>query len=193
MSDSNRPVPPGLRLGRAEVAGDHANPTRIGLYPGTFDPVTNGHLDVIARAARLLDKLIVGVAISSGKGPLFTLNERVEMVEAEIASIADKNGMVIEVRPYDTLLVDFARKVGASMIVRGLRAVTDFDYEFQMAGMNYRMAPDIETVFLMASERHQFIASRLVKEVAMLGGDITSFVPPLTHERVLKRIRDNKS
>ena len=97
--------------------------------------------------------------------------------------------MVIEVRPFDTLLIDFARKVGASMIVRGLRAVTDFDYEFQMAGMNYRMAPDIETVFLMASERHQFIASRLVKEVAMLGGDISSFVPPLTLERVLQRIR----
>ena len=121
---------------------------RIGLYPGTFDPIANGHLDVIGR-----------------------------------------NGMVIEVIPFDTLLIDFARKLGASMIVRGLRAVSDFDYEFQMAGMNYRMAPDIETVFLMASERHQFIASRLVKEVAMLGGDITSFVPPLTHERILKRIR----
>ena len=124
---------------------------------------------MIARAARLLDKLVVGVAINTGKGPLFTLEERVELVEAEIASIADKNGMVIEVLPFDTLLVDFARKVGATMIVRGLRAVSDFDYEFQMAGMNYRMAPDIETVFLMASERHQFIASRLVKEVAHAG------------------------
>jgi len=162
---------------------------RVGLYPGTFDPVTNGHLDVIARAARLLDKLVVGVAISTGKGPLFTLDERVEMVQAEIASIATQNGMVIEVLPYDTLLIDFARKVGASMIVRGLRAVTDFDYEFQMAGMNYRMAPDVETIFLMASERHQFIASRLVKEVVMLGGDISSFVPPLTHQRMLQRIR----
>ena len=172
---------------------DHAKPGRIGLYPGTFDPVTNGHLDVIARAARLLDRLVVGVAISSGKGPMFTLDERVELVEAEIASIANKNGMVIEVRPYDTLLVDFARKIGASMIVRGLRAVTDFDYEFQMAGMNYRMAPDVETVFLMASERHQFIASRLVKEVAMLGGDISSFVPALTLERVMKRIRENRT
>jgi pantetheine-phosphate adenylyltransferase len=172
---------------------DHMRPARIGLYPGTFDPVTNGHLDVIARAARLLDKLVVGVSISAGKGPMFSLEERVELVEAEIASIADKNGMVIEVRAFDTLLIDFARKVGASMIVRGLRAVTDFDFEFQMFGMNYRMAPDIETVYLMASERHQFIASRLVKEVAMLGGDITSFVPSLTHERVLKRIRDHKS
>jgi len=111
------------------------------IYPGSFDPVTNGHLDVIARAARLLDKLVVGVAISSGKGPLFSLEERVELMQAEIARIATQNGMVIEVLPYDTLLVDFARKVGASMIVRGLRAVSDFDYEFQMAGMNYRMAP----------------------------------------------------
>ena len=162
---------------------------RVGLYPGTFDPVTNGHLDVIARAARLLDKLVVGVAINTGKGPLFSLEERVEMVQAEIASIATENGMVIEVMPFDTLLIDFARRVGASMIVRGLRAVSDYDYEIQMAGMNYRMAPDIETVFLMASERHQFIASRLVKEVAMLGGDVSSFVPPLTLKRMLQRIR----
>jgi pantetheine-phosphate adenylyltransferase len=162
---------------------------RVGLYPGTFDPATNGHLDVIARAARLLDKLVVGVAINTGKGPLFTIEERVELVKAEIERIATQNGMVIEVRTFDTLLIDFARKVGASMIVRGLRAVSDFDYEFQMAGMNYRMAQDIETVFLMASERHQFIASRLVKEVAMLGGDISSFVPPLTLKRVLERIR----
>jgi len=162
---------------------------RTGLYPGTFDPITNGHLDVIARAARLLDKLVVGVAINTGKGPMFTLEERVEMVRAEIETIATRNGMVIEVVPFDTLLVDFARKVGASMIIRGLRAVSDFDYELQMTGMNYRMAPDIETVFLMASETHQFIASRLVKEVAKLGGDITSFVPPLTLDRVLKRTR----
>ena len=164
-------------------------PRRIGLYPGTFDPITNGHLDVISRAARLLDKLVVGVAINNSKGPLFTLEERVELVKAEIDSIATRNGMVIEVVPFDTLLIDFARKLGASMIVRGLRAVSDFDYEFQMAGMNYRMAPDIETVFLMASERHQFIASRLVKEVARMGGDFESFVPALTHARVLKRIR----
>jgi pantetheine-phosphate adenylyltransferase len=168
---------------------ESSRPRRIGLYPGTFDPVTNGHLDVIARAARILDKLVVGVAINTGKGPLFPIEERVELVQSEISSIASKNGMEIEVLPFDTLLVQFARKVGATMIVRGLRAVSDFDYEFQMAGMNYRMAPDIETVFLMASETHQFIASRLVKEVAMLGGDITSFVPPLTHQRIMKRLR----
>jgi pantetheine-phosphate adenylyltransferase len=161
---------------------------RVGLYPGTFDPVTNGHLDIIARAARLLDRLVVGVAINTGKGPLFELEERVELVQAEVARIATENGMVIEVHAFDTLLVEYARKIGASMIVRGLRAVSDFDYEFQMAGMNYRMAPDVETVFLMASERHQFIASRLVKEVAMLGGDISTFVPPLTLQRVLRRI-----
>ena len=167
-----------------------ADPTRrVGVYPGTFDPLTNGHMDVIARAARLLDKLVVGVAVNSGKGPLFSLEERVELVEAEMASIASKNGTLIEVRPFQGLLIDFAREQGACMIVRGLRVVADFDYEFQMAGMNYRMAPNIETVFLMASERHQFIASRLVKEVAALGGDISSFVPPLTLERTLKRLR----
>ena len=169
---------------------NHGMPRRIGLYPGTFDPVTNGHLDVIARAARLLDKLVVGVAINTGKGPMFTVDERVAMLKAEIEAIADKNAMVIEVVPFDGLLIHFARQVGASMIVRGLRAVSDFDYEFQMAGMNYRMAPDIETVFLMASETHQFIASRLVKEVAMLGGDITSFVPARTYDAVMRRIRE---
>ena len=168
---------------------NHGMPRRIGLYPGTFDPVTNGHLDVIARAARLLDKLVVGVAINTGKGPMFTLDERVAMVKAEIEAIADKNGMVIEVVPFEGLLIHFARHVGASMIVRGLRAVSDFDYEFQMAGMNYRMAPDVETVFLMASETHQFIASRLVKEVAILGGDITSFVPARTYDAVMQRVR----
>lgn len=162
--------------------------THVGLYPGTFDPMHNGHLDVIDRAARLLDRLVIGVAINTGKGPLFELDERVELVKAEITGIASRNGTVIEVLPFKGLLVEFAREIGAAMIIRGLRAVSDFDYEFQMAGMNSRMAPDIETVFLMASERHQFIASRLVKEVAILGGDITSFVPALTLERTLKRL-----
>jgi pantetheine-phosphate adenylyltransferase len=167
---------------------EEAGAMRVALYPGTFDPVTNGHLDVIARAARLVDKLVVGVAINTGKGPLFSIEERVELVTAEIASIARRNGTIIEVMPFNKLLMHFARQVGARMIVRGLRAVADFDYEFQMAGMNYRMDPGIETVFLMASERHQFIASKLVKEVALLGGDISSFVPPLTLERVMQRI-----
>lgn len=168
---------------------EEAGAMRVALYPGTFDPVTNGHLDVIARAARLVDKLVVGVAINTGKGPLFSIEERVELVTAEIAAIARRNGTIIEVMPFNKLLMHFARQVGARMIVRGLRAVADFDYEFQMAGMNYRMDPGIETVFLMASERHQFIASKLVKEVALLGGDISSFVPPLTLERVMQRIR----
>ena len=167
---------------------ENGSKQRIGLYPGTFDPVTNGHIDIIARSARLMDKLVIGVAINTGKGPLFSLEERVELVQAEVREIASRNGVMIEVQPFQGLLIDFARKLGACMIVRGLRAVSDFDYEFQMAGMNYRMAPDIETVFLMASERHQFIASRLVKEVAGLGGDITSFVPALTLDRTLKRI-----
>jgi len=166
-----------------------AHKRRIGIYPGTFDPVTNGHIDIITRAARLLDKLVVGVAINVGKSPLFPLDERVELVRAEMAALSNKNGTVIDVQPFDTLLIDFAHKVGASVIVRGLRAVSDFDYEFQMAGMNYRLDPSIETAFLMASERHQFISSRFVKDIAMFGGDISSFVPPLTLERTLARVR----
>ena len=164
-----------------------ARPLRIGLYPGTFDPVTNGHLDVIGRAARLLDKLVVGVAVNTGKGPLFSLEERVAMVREETAALATR-GALIEVLPMEGLLVQFARSIGASMILRGLRAVSDFDYEFQMAGMNYRMDPGVETVFLMASERHQFIASRVVKEVAMLGGDISTFVPAVTLGRTLAKL-----
>ncbi len=156
---------------------------RIGLYPGTFDPVTNGHLDVIGRAARLLDRLVVGVAMNAGKGPLFPLEERVELVRAEMAAVSGRTGTPIEVQPFGGLLMHFAQAIGASVIVRGLRAVSDFDYEFAMAGMNYRLDAGIETVFLMASERHQFIQSRFVKEIALLGGDIASFVPPLTLQR----------
>lgn len=164
-------------------------PERAGLYPGTFDPVTNGHLDVIGRAARMLDRLVVGVAINIGKGPLFALEERVELVRAEADAIAARTGCRVEVMPFEGLLVECARQVGAGVIVRGLRAVTDFDYEFQMTGMNHRIAPDVETVFLMASETNQFISSRLVKEIARLGGDVSSFVPALTLERTLARVR----
>lgn len=162
---------------------------RVGVYPGTFDPVTNGHIDIVSRVARLLDTLVIGVAVNIGKGPLFPLEERVELVRAEMADIAHRNGMTIEVQPFETLLVDFARSVGASVIVRGLRALSDFDYEFAMAGMNYRLDSNIETIFLMASEHHQFIQSRFVREIALMGGDISSFVPPLTLERTLKRLR----
>jgi pantetheine-phosphate adenylyltransferase len=161
---------------------------RIGLYPGTFDPVTNGHLDIIGRATRVVDRLVVGVAANVGKGPLFAIEERVELVEAEMAEVSARTGTPIEVRSFDCLLIEFARHVGASVIVRGLRAVSDFDYEFAMAGMNYRLDAGIETVFLMASERHQFIQSRFVKEIALLGGDITSFVPPLTLQRTRARL-----
>jgi pantetheine-phosphate adenylyltransferase len=162
---------------------------RIALYPGTFDPITNGHLDIIARAARLVDRLVVGVAMNAGKGPIFTLEERAELVKAETDAIAARTGTPIEVRPFSSLLIAFAREVGAGMIVRGLRAVSDFDYEFQMAGMNYRLDQDIETVFLMASEHHQFISSRFVKDIAALGGDISSFVPKVTGERTLAKLR----
>lgn len=162
---------------------------RVGLYPGTFDPVTNGHMDVIGRAARLLDRLVIGVAINTGKGPLFPLEERVELVRAECGPIAERTGAVIEVVPFEGLLIGFAQQVGAGMIVRGLRAVSDFDYEFQMAGMNRRLDQAIETVFLMASETNQFISSRFVKEIARLGGDVSTFVPKLTLERTLARVR----
>lgn len=165
---------------------------RVGLYPGTFDPVTNGHLDVIARAARLVDRLVIGVAMNAGKGPLFPLEERAELVRAETGAIAARTGAEIIVTPFDGLLVGFAHHIGARMIVRGLRAVSDFDYEFQMAGMNHRLEPEVETVFLMASETNQFISSRFVKEIAILGGNIASFVPPLTHDRTLARVRSRK-
>jgi pantetheine-phosphate adenylyltransferase len=160
---------------------------RIGVYPGTFDPVTNGHTDIILRAARLVDRLVIGVAVNAGKGPMFSLDERVEMVRDEIAAFRNGVGDQIEVRAFNVLLMDFAAQENATCIIRGLRAVSDFEYEFQMAGMNARLNPDIETVFLTASERHHFIASRLVKEIAALGGDITSFVSPRVAARVAER------
>ncbi len=161
----------------------------VGLYPGTFDPVTNGHLDIIERAARILNRLVVGVAMNAGKGPLFPLEERVELVRAETQAIAARTGAVIEAVPFEGLLIGLARRVGAGVIIRGLRAVSDFDYEFQMAGMNHRLDSGVETVFLMASETHQFISSRFVKEIARLGGDVSTFVPKLTLERTLARVR----
>jgi len=163
---------------------------RIGVYPGTFDPVTNGHLDIIRRTARVVDHLIVAVAANGGKGPLFTLSERIGMLREEVAAFDDDLAGRFEARAFDTLLMNFADEVGAEVIVRGLRAVSDFDYEFQMAGMNARLNPNVETVFLMASERHQFISSRFVKEIARLGGDISSFVSPRVAERVRARVAE---
>lgn len=159
---------------------------RVGLYPGTFDPITNGHLDIVGRAVKLVDTLVIGVAINRDKGPLFTVEERVEMVRRETAGVAD--GRIV-VRPFETLLMHFAEEVGASIIVRGLRAVADFEYEFQMTAMNQQLNREIETVFLMADPRHQAIASRLVKEIARLDGDISAFVPPTVAETVLQKIR----
>lgn len=150
---------------------------RIGLYPGTFDPVTLGHIDIIGRAARLVDRLVIGVAINRDKGPLFSLSERVAMLEAETGRIAAATGTRIEVHPFENLLIDCARDVGAAVIIRGLRAVADFEYEFQMVGMNRALDSSIETVFLMADAKNQAIASKLVKEIARLGGDVSKFVP----------------
>jgi pantetheine-phosphate adenylyltransferase len=152
------------------------NPARIGLYPGTFDPITNGHLDIIRRATKLVDRLVIGVAINRDKGPLFNLEERVAMVQRETAAFA--TDVTIDVRPFDTLLMKFAEELGAGVIVRGLRAVSDFEYEFQMVAMNQKLNHDIETVFLMADPTCQAIASRLVKEIARLRGDVSHFVPP---------------
>lgn len=158
---------------------------RIALYPGTFDPMTLGHLDIMKRASRLCDRLIIGVAINRSKNPLFSLDERVEMVEHVVEPFKDR--IEVEVLPFEGLLIHFVEKCGASMIVRGLRAVSDFEYEFQMAGMNDRLNPDIETVFLMSDPQYQTIASRLVKEIARLGGDVTQFVTPEVDARLKDR------
>lgn len=159
---------------------------RIGVYPGTFDPITNGHFDIIQRAARVVDHLIIGVARNAGKGPLFSTDERVEMVRDELAPL-QQQGISVEVRAFDTLLMKFAVEMGAQVIIRGLRAVSDFEYEFQMAGMNARLNPQVDTVFLMASDRHQFISSRFVKEIGRLGGDISHFVSPRVTKRLAER------
>ena len=163
---------------------------RIGLYPGTFDPITLGHTDIIQRAMALVDRLVIGVAINRDKGPLFPLEERVAMVQAECSAITARFGGEIVVHPFENLLIDCARDVGASIIVRGLRAVADFEYEFQMTAMNQRLNQDIETVFLMADPRHQAIASRLVKEIARLDGAIDSFVSPAIAERVRAKVKN---
>ncbi len=163
---------------------------RIALYPGSFDPLTNGHIDIMRRSLSMCDSLIVGIAINKEKKPFFSLKERMKLIKDAIKenkNFSEENKSNIIVKSFDNLLIDFAKKNKVSMIVRGLRAVSDFDYEFQMAGMNSRLSSEIETIFLMASETNQFIASRFVKEVASLKGDISSFVP----KNVLEAIKKN--
>lgn len=162
---------------------------RTALYPGTFDPITLGHIDIIRRACTLVDRLVIGVAINRDKGPLFALEERVAMVEAEARHWSARSGTEIVVHPFENLLIDAASDVGAQMIVRGLRAVADFEYEYQMVGMNRVLDDRIETVFLMAEAQHQAIASKLVKEIARLGGDVSAFVTPPVNEALVARFR----
>lgn len=158
---------------------------RTGLYPGTFDPFTAGHADIVGRAVKLVDRLVIGVASNEGKGPLFSVEERVAIAREQCAKLA--GGAQIEVVPFAGLLIKFAEDVGAKVIVRGLRAVSDFEYEFQMTGMNQRLNPDIETVFLMADPRHQAVSSRLVKEIARLGGAVSAFVAPEVEKRLKEK------
>lgn len=163
---------------------------RAAVYPGTFDPVTDGHMDIIRRAAGIFDRLVVAVAVNVGKDPLFDLDERVAMLQEELDASKDGLASHVEILPFDTLLMHFVDDVGASIIVRGLRAVSDFEYEFQMASMNGRLNPEIETVFLTASENHQFIASRFVKEIGALGGDIGHFVSPRVKARLAEKYKN---
>lgn len=161
---------------------------RIGLYPGTFDPVTLGHLDVIARARKLVDHLIIGVAANAGKGPLFSTEERAALLATEIGNLGNGDGNgTIQIDPFDRLLMSYAEDLGVQVIFRGLRAVSDFEYEFQMVSMNRALNDQIETVFLMAEPEHQAIASRLVKEIARLGGDVSSFVTPTVNDALVTR------
>ena len=161
---------------------------RVGLYPGTFDPVTVGHLDIIRRACSLVDKLVIGVAINRDKGPMFNLEERVEMIEAECAEISKVCGTEIVAHPFENLLIHCADEVGAKVIIRGLRAVADFEYEYQMVGMNRAMNDQIETMFLMAEAQHQAVASRLVKEIARLDGNVSKFVTPRVNNALMEKL-----
>jgi len=166
---------------------------RIGLYPGTFDPITLGHIDIIRRASPMVDRLVIGVAINRDKGPLFALEDRVAMIEAECAKLSEQTGTEIVAHPFENLLIDCARDVGAQIIFRGLRAVADFEYEFQMVGMNRKLDDSIETVFLMAEAEHQAIASKLVKEIARLRGDVSKFVTPMVNDALRKRFGNSTS
>ena len=175
---------------QARREGDTRDDTglRTGVYPGTFDPVTNGHMDIIGRATHVVDRLIIGVAENPGKAPMFTLDERVGMLREQVRLMTDGDGPFVEVRPFSGLLMHFVVDMGARLILRGLRAVSDFEYEFQMAAINARLDDSVETVFLAASENHQFIASSFVKEVARLGGDVRSLVPAEVARRTYDKI-----
>ncbi len=153
------------------------------IYPGTFDPITNGHVDLIARASRLYDKLVVAVAASDGKGPLFNTEERVDLAKQVLCDINN-----VKVIGFNRLLVDCARQEGADVILRGLRAVSDFEYEFQMAGTNRRLSPDLETLFLTPAEQYEFISSSMVREIARLDGDVSSFVPELVQSKLIEKL-----
>ena len=154
------------------------------IYPGTFDPITNGHLDLIARASRLYHKVIVAVAVNRGKAPLFSLEERVDLAKAVISEFPN-----VEVIGFDNLLVECAKQQGANVILRGLRAVSDFEYEFQLAGMNRRLAPELETVFLTPAEQYEFISSSMIREIAQLNGDVSCFVPDLVHQSLINKFK----
>ncbi len=167
--------------------------TRVGVYPGTFDPIHNGHIDIIRRATRIVDRLVVAVAGNAGKGPLFSLAERTHLVEREIALLMAgnrTNGCRVEVKPFEGLLIHFVKEQGGQVIIRGLRAVSDFEYEFQMGANNARLSPDVDTLFLMAAETTQFISSRFVKEIGGLGGDVSSFVSRQVHDSLLAKYRE---
>ncbi|MCK6406602.1 MAG: pantetheine-phosphate adenylyltransferase [Rhodocyclaceae bacterium] len=158
---------------------------RVAIYPGTFDPMTRGHEDLVRRASRLFDRVVVGIAQSRSKRPFFTLEERVELAREVLAPYPN-----VEIVGFSNLLMDFLHERGAKVILRGLRAVSDFEYEFQMAGMNRNLYPEVETVFLTPGEQYMFISATMVREIAVLGGDVSKFVHPLVQERLAKRVTE---